>query len=224
LAKAPKPKKDPKKSVPPALGGENKRDTTALTDTEKAHIWALKEGGHSYREIAKETKRSLATIWRVLAEDISRLETLVRAAKEERARLFENIENRGLKSLQAWIDEAHRTMFTPKGRVRGEWGEKQERVMKYGPRMIGALRLAADTCTKQAQLLTGGPTERFAGVPASGREGSMAEELVGEPELVAEAIRLGMKKDLPPAVLEKYTDLIAQVEGESKTRTQGPKT
>jgi hypothetical protein len=182
--------KPPAQATPGPAGDRRPQDP--LSPEQEAQIWVLKEEDRSYRDIGREIGCSAAHVYRVLSRDPARLEALVTAAKERRAKLWEELENAGLKSSLRWIHAVDKLVFTEDGRVRR--GIKPATVFQLAPRMIAAARLAGDSANRSTSALTrvqlhpGGGATITAGVQAGA---PTAEEGMDADALIAQALELG---------------------------------
>ena len=185
-----------------------KRPNEPKTDEEAAHVWILIEEGNSQREVARQTGFALATVQRILAKDPARIESFRSAKREERAKLWEQIEGESIKALRDVVRVLHHTVVNPAtGKRRKKLTTIGEKMLNLLPRSAAVFRLAADSATTKAQLLTGGATARLDGLARTTDAADMTEE-----QLIAACKELGMVDKLPADLREKMS---AELNGQS---------
>ena len=149
--------------------------TAPTGDEVKSQVWTLREEGKSYRDISREMGICTRTVGRILAEEPARIADLVRAQKEERGKLWQQVENLGLKNLRAWLWQIDATLVGPKGGIKRKFSARDMEIINAAGKVLSPLRMISESGTKMSQLLTGGPTERFEEAPAKGGFGVLSE-------------------------------------------------
>lgn len=161
----------------------------------EAQVWVLKEEGQPWRKIAEDLGISVQTVGRILAKDPARLEALVSAKREERARLWERVENQSLKSLDTMLRNAHTSLFNRDGTLKKKLSRVEERLLDMGSKWSSNFRHVAESATRMNQLLTGGATERI------GSDGTTnPTEQLTEDQAIEFAVKEGLIEKLPPAL------------------------
>lgn len=158
----------------------------ALTAEQKATIWALAEEGASQREIARQLGLSPSLVSRTLSSDPIALEALRARIAEERSKRWRQLETKGLDETFAWLEEAE------KFRKKRKFSETDALRFDRIPRYMTAVRSIAEAATRQAQLLTGGATDRLETKPV--------EDLATAEQLIQSAIELDAIDVLPPSL------------------------
>ncbi len=181
----------------------NKKGPKKLTDQQYAQMWVLREEGASLADIAREVGCHARTVSREFEKDPARHAGIVAVQSETRAALWKQIENGSLKTLQQTIKALDSAMFTPTGRISSkEIKPKTIEKLDFLRKMIGPLRMAADSATNKSQLLTGGPTQIMAGSIEGGGIGVDAQNMTDD-EVIRLAIAHGLEDELPVALKEK---------------------
>lgn len=195
-----------KKSKKPTAAKKKaaRRKNQALTDQQRAQMWVLRTEGHSLREIGKEIGCDARTVSREFEKDPARHASIVRAQAEERAAVWRKIENRSLHVLLNLVEDVQKALWTPTGRrcnVKTQKFKDETERLELVRKLIGPLRMAADSATNKSQLLTGGATE----IIAQGDSGGLGLDpsKMTEDEIIRLAIAHGLEDDLPQALQEK---------------------
>lgn len=157
-----------------------------LTDEARAAIWTLTEEGQSQRSVGKMLDVAPSTVSKELAQDPVRLEALRARQREARAQGWKRIEELGLEELVGWLERL-RDYRTGKKRRTKKSIEDLDRL----PRVLQAVRAAAETSTKTVQLLTGGLTERIGSDTAS-------DSNLDPEQLIEMAVQFNCVEMLPP--------------------------
>lgn len=165
---------------------DGRRATEPVTDRQRASMWVLKEENKSLREIAAEVGCSYVTVQRELASDPVRLESLVTAQREVRSRLWQELENRSLRSALKWAAVTEDLVFTPEGKL--QKGVKRKDALVLAPRMLSALRLAGDSSTQRTLAL--GVRLPGGGAAAAVVADGVAEDMDAD-AIITQAIELG---------------------------------
>lgn len=199
--------KKPRKPRDPAKRPLSRQGVKTPPDLE-AYVWVLKADGKSWREIATECDMSVQTVGRILAKDPQRLEALVSAQAEERARVYRRIENASLRTLESMVTAAESILF-PKGKRRTrKLSDAEKQLLEVARPWAAVVRLAADSATKRSQDLA----------MAVGRSlndnaaGEVATELTDD-AMIHSAIELELVDALPPALREKARALLSAQDG-----------
>lgn len=186
--------------------------TTQISDEQKAQMWVLREEGRSLRQIASEVGCSTRSVQREFHTDPARHATLVRVQKEERAAIWQQSENRSLKLLVKMLEEDQTQLWTPTGRPKKLTGKRQEEIFTRIDtirKMIGPIRMAADSSTKMSQLLTGGATE-IVGSSSDGVGLGVDPSKMTDEEAIELAIAHGLVDELPQALRERVEKMRAE--------------
>lgn len=176
-----------------------KRDTSELSDDQRARIWVLREERQSLREIATEIGCHNRSVSRVLNEDPGRAAALAAVQREERARSWEQIEDKSLKILRDALDDVHATIRTQGGRKKRIVGKDASVRLTHLTRLVGPLRMAADSATAKSQLLSGGVTERI----GSSSGGIGDPDNMDDNQILDLARKYGLEDKLPARLREK---------------------
>jgi len=185
-----------------AIATRTTRNPTETTSDEvQAQVWTLREEGKSYRDISAELKINTRTVGRILAKDPARIADLVRAQKEERGKLWQQIENLGLKNLRAWLEQVGETLTGPKGGRKSRFTDRDLELIKAAGTVLTPLRMISESGTRMSQLLTGGPTERFEESPVKGGFGALND--MTDEELIIAAVENGLTHLLPARLREE---------------------
>ncbi len=173
---------------------------TELLPEQYAHMWVLREEGLSLREIGREIGCHAKTVQREFSKDPARHASLVRAQAEERAAVWRQIENQTLRVLRDAIEDAGEILRTSSGRKRKKFTEGQVQKAELVRKLIGPLRMAADSATNKSQLLAGKPTEIVAG---GGGGLGLDPTQMNEDDVLQLAIEHDLIHLLPAALKEK---------------------
>lgn len=195
---APKPQEPPRKPRKTPKGAATAGYNLPLTAEQRAKIWTLTEEQLSQREVARQLGLAPGTVGRELAKDPIGLESLRARQREDRAKRWRRIEDMGLDETIGWLERISK-IRTGQNRM----SKRAMAEMPLVPRFLQSVRAAAETATKQVQLLTGGATERVEGQGGGNDSDAMTPE-----QLIEQAIELDAIQMLPPrlraqALLEK---------------------
>jgi len=193
-----KPQKQGKKSSiqePPKIANQG----SELLPEQYAQMWVLREEGLSLREIGRQVGCHAKTVQREFSKDPARHASLVRAQAEERAAVWRQIENHSLRVLRDVIEDAGEILRTPAGRKRTKFSEGQTQKADMIRKLIGPLRMAADSATNKSQLLAGKPTEIVGGGGGLGLDPTQ----MNEDDVLQLAIEHDLIHLLPAALREK---------------------
>lgn len=180
-----------------------------LEAEQHAAMWILRQEGRSLREIAAEVGVSPRTVAREFERDPARHAALVRSLAEDRAAKWRQSEHRSIGLLVKILDEIHNSLWTPTGRPRNLSTKAAEGILlrlEVLRKLVGPIRMAADSSTKMSQLLTGKPTEIINGTTTT--LGVDPSQMTGE-EAIRLAHELDLIEDLPVALREKHAKMLA---------------
>lgn len=183
----------------------------ALLDDQIAMIWVQRAEGASTREIAKLIDCHPSTVTRELNKDPARFAALTRVLAEDRAAKWKQIEHRSIELIVQMIDEIKSQLFTPTGRprkiknqeTRAELMERMDLLRK----MLGPIRMAADSSTKMTQLLTGSPTQILGGSVQGGSGLGVDPTQMTDEETIIFAVEYGFVEDLPKRLQEMHAKM-----------------
>lgn len=191
-------KKKPARPVAPAAR-DGRGMTEALTDAQRAQVWALREENLSLRQIGARVGCSAQTVSRELHADPGRLGALVTAQKEERARLWQQIEHQDLAMIRQALEDLKSSLWTATGKPKPIKDDSPTaRRIAVLTRLLTPLRMVGDSATAKTQLLTGNPTEITHATTTGLDLASMSDE-----QIIDMAIDNGIEDMLPPALAEK---------------------
>lgn len=177
----PSPKPAPKTTQRAKKRGDVPRPESK--DEFKAKIWALRTEGQSLRQIGRAVQAGVATVWEVLHENPDKLQSLIAAEREERSRNYAQIENRGQHVTLAFLKAIEGQFFTDEGKPKKG---KAQLLRREGHRWAAIIQKATNDATSKINLLTGGPTERIAGIGSPDPDAG----IVTEESIIDRAIRL----------------------------------
>ena len=108
------------------------------------------------------------------------------------------------------IDEIKAELWTPTGRARKLKSQKSRDEllsrMDLLRKMLGPVRMAADSSTKMTQLLTGSPTQILGGTVQGSGLGVDPTQMTDE-ETIIFAVEHGFVEDLPTRLREKHAKM-----------------
>lgn len=193
-------KRGPKRKKPKGTPRQNAREGTRQDPERDEQIWRLFALAWSYRQISDQLGINISTVSRVLQKNPERRATIERAARQERAKRWEQLENGSLSHTLDWLNALGSTLKTAKGKTKARFSERDTYIHAIAPRIINSLAGLGDKATKQALLLSGGATERIGfqtGVTSPTDPADWSDE-----EIVIRAVRVGMESKLPPELAE----------------------
>lgn len=170
-----------------------------LLPEQRAQMWVLKNEGLSLRKIAAQVGCHMKSVQREFQKDPAKLASIVRAQAEERAALWMQVENKSLKLLLDALDDAGGVLRTETGRKRKSFTKNQVAKADLIRKLVGPLRMAADSATNRSQLLTGKPTEIIGGGSGLGVDPAH----MNEEDVIQLAIEHDLVDKLPAALQEK---------------------
>ncbi len=189
-----------KRPQPPKAPAPGKRfPGQPLTPEIEAQVWVLTEEHMSWRQIKQELGVGFDTISRILSRDPARLGALRSAQRQERSKLWQQIENQGLLTVSRMVAAAGKALFDDKGNPRKNRTKADTAFLEDAARWLAPIRHAAHSATQMTQLLTGGATERNGQADApAGLETELTED-----QIIQAFIDDGIVDQLPPAMRAK---------------------
>lgn len=166
-------------------------------DEQTEQVWRLFALAWSYRQIADDLDISISAVQRALQSDPERRSMIERAARQERAKRWEQLENGSLTETLDWLSALGSSLRTSKGKLKQKFSERDRYIHAVTPRILNSLAGLGDKATKQAQLLGGGLTERLGVTTSPSDPADWTDE-----EIVRRAVRVGMESRLPPELRE----------------------
>lgn len=198
MAKPRKPKNTSKRGK---VGGPVPHDRETLDQ-----VWALREEGLAIRPIAQQLGISTSAVWRELARDPGRHETLTRVSSEERSQRWRGTELRGLRVYDELMGAMRDLLLTPTGkRRRKAFTATEIEWLKLAKAWASEARQAAGTGTRSTMALT----REYGGGYG---DGDSVTEDMPEELLIETALKHGDAGMLylPPTLVEKAQRLLKE--------------